>query len=40
MIDDDDDDCGANDGMSDWHEILKYSEATCPSAALSITNPT
>jgi hypothetical protein len=33
----DDGEIGLND---DWQEKPKYSEKTCPSAALSITNPT
>jgi hypothetical protein len=37
---DDDDECGAISGMNDWQGKLKYSEKTCPSAALSTTNPT
>jgi hypothetical protein len=34
----DDDECGAIDGMI-GKGTQKYSEKTCPSAALSITNP-
>jgi hypothetical protein len=37
--DDDDDDCGAISGMYEWQGKPKYSEKTCPSAALSNTGP-
>jgi hypothetical protein len=37
--DDDDDGCGAMDGMNDWQGKLKYSEETCPNAALSTMDP-
>jgi hypothetical protein len=36
----DGDDCGAISGLNEWQERLKYSEKTCPSAALSTTDPT
>jgi hypothetical protein len=36
----DDDECGAFGGMNDWQGKPKYSEETCPSATLSITDPT
>jgi hypothetical protein len=36
----DDDDSGAISGMNTWQGKPKYSEKTCPSAALSITDPT
>jgi hypothetical protein len=36
----DDDDCGAISGMNEWQGKPKYSEETCPSAALSTTDPT
>jgi hypothetical protein len=32
--------CGAISGMNVWQGKQKYSEATCPSAALSTTGPT
>jgi hypothetical protein len=35
-----DDDCGAISGMNEWQGKPKYSEETCPSGALSITDPT
>jgi hypothetical protein len=35
----DDDDCEAIDGMNEWQGKPKNSEKTCPSAALSITDP-
>jgi hypothetical protein len=35
-----DDDCGAISGMEEWQGKLKYSVKTCPSAALSTTDPT
>jgi hypothetical protein len=35
----DGDDCGAISGMNDWQGKPKYSEETCPSAALSTTDP-
>jgi hypothetical protein len=35
-----DDDCGAISGMNDWQGKLKYWEETCPSAAVSTTDPT
>jgi hypothetical protein len=38
--DDDDDDCGGSVGMNVWEKKSRYSEKTCPSAALSTTNPT
>jgi hypothetical protein len=34
------DDCGAISGMNEWQGKLKYWEETCPSAALSTTDPT
>jgi hypothetical protein len=30
----DDDDCGAFNGLNVWQVKLKYSEKTCPSAAV------
>jgi hypothetical protein len=33
-------DFGAISGMNNWQGKPKYSEKTCPSAALSTTNPT
>jgi hypothetical protein len=36
----DDDDCGAVGGMNEWQGKLKYSEKTCPSAAVSTTATT
>jgi hypothetical protein len=38
--DDDDNDCGASGGMNEWQGKPKYSEETCPSAALSTADPT
>jgi hypothetical protein len=35
----DGDDCAAISGMNEWQEKPKYSEETCPSAALSTTDP-
>jgi hypothetical protein len=35
----DSDDCGAIGEMNDWEGKPKYSEETCPIAALSITDP-
>jgi hypothetical protein len=35
----DDDDCGAVGGMNEWQGKPKYWEETCPSAALSTTDP-
>jgi hypothetical protein len=32
--------CGALNGMNDWQGKQTYSVKTCPSAALSTTNPT
>jgi hypothetical protein len=37
---DDNDDCGAISGMNEWQGKPKYSEETCPSAAMSTTDPT
>jgi hypothetical protein len=34
------DDCGAIRGMNEWQDKPKYAEETCPSAALSTTDPT
>jgi hypothetical protein len=34
------DGCGAINGMTEWQGNLKYSEETCPSAALSTTEST
>jgi hypothetical protein len=34
------DDCGEISEMNDWQGKPKYSEETCPSAALSTPNPT
>jgi hypothetical protein len=36
----DGDDCGVIDGMNEWQDKRKYPEKTCPSTALSTTNPT
>jgi hypothetical protein len=36
----DGDDCGAVGGMDEWQGKPKYWEETCPSAAVSTTNPT
>jgi hypothetical protein len=36
----DGDDCGAISGMNEWQGKPKYSEETCPSAALSTTDHT
>jgi hypothetical protein len=36
----DGDDCGGISGMNEWQRTPKYSEITCPSAALSTTDPT
>jgi hypothetical protein len=36
----DGDDCGGISGMNEWQEKQEYSEKTCPSAALSTTDPT
>jgi hypothetical protein len=36
----DNDDGGVICRLNDWQQRLKYSEETCPSAALSSTNPT
>jgi hypothetical protein len=35
----DGDDCGAISGMNEWQGKPKYWKETCPSAALSTTNP-
>jgi hypothetical protein len=32
--------CGAISGMNEWQGKMKYSEETCPIAALSTTDPT
>jgi hypothetical protein len=41
MIDDDhDDDGGAISGKNDWQGKPKYSEKSCPSVVLAITDPT
>jgi hypothetical protein len=37
-LDDNGDDCGAISGMNEWQGKPKYSEETCPNAALSTTN--
>jgi hypothetical protein len=34
------DGCGATGGMNEWQGKLKYSEETCPSAALPTTEKT
>jgi hypothetical protein len=34
------DDCGPISGMNEWQGKRKYSEETCPSSALFITDPT
>jgi hypothetical protein len=34
------DDCGVTGGMNEWQGKPKYSEETCPSAAVSTTDPT
>jgi hypothetical protein len=36
----DGDDCGAVGGMDEWQGKPEYWEETCPSAALSTTDPT
>jgi hypothetical protein len=36
----DGDDCGAVSAMNEWQGKPKYPEETCPSAALSTTDPT
>jgi hypothetical protein len=36
----DGDDCGAISGMNEWQGKHNYSERTCPSAAVSTTDPT
>jgi hypothetical protein len=36
----DDDDCGTVSGMNEWQGKPKYWEETCPSAAVSSTDPT
>jgi hypothetical protein len=36
----DGDDCGVISGMNEWQGKPKYWEETCPSAALSTTDPT
>jgi hypothetical protein len=36
----DGDDCGAIVGMNEWQKTPKYSEKTCPSAALSTIDTT
>jgi hypothetical protein len=36
----DGDDCGTISGMNEWQRKPKYSEETCPSAALSTADPT
>jgi hypothetical protein len=33
-------DCGIVSGMNEWQRKRKYSEKTCPSAVLSMTDPT
>jgi hypothetical protein len=40
MMDDDDDDDVANSGMNEWQGKPKNSAKTCPSVALSTTDPT
>jgi hypothetical protein len=34
----DGDDCGTLNGMNEWQEELKYSEDSCPNAAVSTTD--
>jgi hypothetical protein len=39
-LDDSRDNCGALSGKNDWQGTPKYTEETCPDAAVSSTDPT